>query len=230
MNTDWRASLVPAAAVIPAPTVYIKVAVVKMLVVQILQRAGGPPSGWVHSCLFAYWWIVPLRLTVPCARFMQFTLRKLECSEHACALNTIALDNINGSPLELIGFGLRYWAIGIIGGIRIQQSEVKFLDLLKSNCCESICQSCFHWSRTKAKGSKTIRYRPSLSYKKCRLEGDGRQLEYFVSGLWQIKVYGFRGGVWSQGWNLTELTEGHHQEWSLRLNLTQHGKTHQVQT
>jgi len=26
------------------------------------------------------------------------------------------------------------------------------------------------------------------------------------------------------------LTEGHHQEWSLRLNLTQHGKTHQVQT
>ena len=38
------------------------------------------------------------------------------------------------------------------------------------------------------------------------------------------------GGVWSQGWNLKELTEGHHQEWSLRLNLTQHGKTHQVQT
>jgi len=38
------------------------------------------------------------------------------------------------------------------------------------------------------------------------------------------------GGVWSQGWNLKELTEGHHQEWSLRLNLTQHGKTYQVQT
>ena len=27
-----------------------------------------------------------------------------------------------------------------------------------------------------------------------------------------------------------ELMEGHHQEWSLWLNLTQHGKTHQVQT
>ena len=27
-----------------------------------------------------------------------------------------------------------------------------------------------------------------------------------------------------------ELTEGHHQEWSLQLNLTQHGKTQQVQT
>ncbi len=38
------------------------------------------------------------------------------------------------------------------------------------------------------------------------------------------------GGVWSQGWNLKELTEGHHQAWSLRLNLTQHGETYQVQT
>ncbi|KRZ51149.1 hypothetical protein T02_9231 [Trichinella nativa] len=27
-----------------------------------------------------------------------------------------------------------------------------------------------------------------------------------------------------------ELTEGHHQEWSLRLNLTQHGKTHPART
>ena len=35
------------------------------------------------------------------------------------------------------------------------------------------------------------------------------------------------GGVWSQGWNLKELTEGHYQEWSLRLNLIQHGKTYQ---
>ena len=38
------------------------------------------------------------------------------------------------------------------------------------------------------------------------------------------------GGVWLQNRNLKELTEGHHQEWSLRLNLTQHGETHQVQT
>ena len=38
------------------------------------------------------------------------------------------------------------------------------------------------------------------------------------------------GGVWSQGWNLKKLTEGHHQEWSLRLNLTQHGKSHQART
>ncbi|KAL4082332.1 hypothetical protein QTP88_030064 [Uroleucon formosanum] len=30
--------------------------------------------------------------------------------------------------------------------------------------------------------------------------------------------------------NGEELTEGHHQEWSLRLNLTQHGKPHQART
>ena len=33
---------------------------------------------------------------------------------------------------------------GIVGGISIQLSEVKFLDLLKTNYCESICQGCFH--------------------------------------------------------------------------------------
>lgn len=38
------------------------------------------------------------------------------------------------------------------------------------------------------------------------------------------------GEVWLQSWNLKELTEGHHQEWSLRLNLTQHGKPHQART
>lgn len=32
---NWRASLVPAAAVIPAPIVYIKVAVIKTLVVEL---------------------------------------------------------------------------------------------------------------------------------------------------------------------------------------------------
>jgi hypothetical protein len=33
-----------------------------------------------------------------------------------------------------------------------------------------------------------------------------------------------------ESWNLKELTEGHHQEWSLRLNLTKHGKSHQART
>ena len=42
---DWRASLVPAAAVIPAPIAYIKVVAVKKLVVGFLLRTIGPPSG-----------------------------------------------------------------------------------------------------------------------------------------------------------------------------------------
>ena len=44
-SIDWRASLVPAAAVIPAPIAYIKVVAVKKLVVGFLLRTTGPPSG-----------------------------------------------------------------------------------------------------------------------------------------------------------------------------------------
>ena len=40
---NWRASLVPAAAVIPAPIAYIKVVAVKKLVVGFLGQAPGPP-------------------------------------------------------------------------------------------------------------------------------------------------------------------------------------------
>ena len=45
MSINWRASLVPAAAVIPAPIVYIKVVAVKKLVVGFLPRPTGPPIG-----------------------------------------------------------------------------------------------------------------------------------------------------------------------------------------
>ena len=44
MSTDWRASLVPAAAVIPAPIAYIKVVAVKKLVVGVLPGAACPPQ------------------------------------------------------------------------------------------------------------------------------------------------------------------------------------------
>ena len=44
-SIDWRASLVPAAAVIPAPIAYIKVVAVKKLVVGFLERTTGPPTG-----------------------------------------------------------------------------------------------------------------------------------------------------------------------------------------
>ncbi|CAH7689130.1 expressed protein, partial [Phakopsora pachyrhizi] len=42
---NWRASLVPAAAVIPAPIAYIKVVDVKKLVVELRPLAVGPPFG-----------------------------------------------------------------------------------------------------------------------------------------------------------------------------------------
>ena len=44
-NIHWRASLVPAAAVIPAPIAYIKVVAVKKLVVGFLQVARLLPCG-----------------------------------------------------------------------------------------------------------------------------------------------------------------------------------------
>ena len=47
-RNNWRASLVPAAAVIPAPIAYIKVVAVKKLVVEFRSWTVGPPNG-------AYW-------------------------------------------------------------------------------------------------------------------------------------------------------------------------------
>ena len=56
MSIDWRASLVPAAAVIPAPIAYIEVAAVKKLVVEFLPRTVGPPTGWVPGSAWASSW------------------------------------------------------------------------------------------------------------------------------------------------------------------------------
>jgi hypothetical protein len=44
-RNNWRASLVPAAAVIPAPIAYIKVVAVKKLVVEFWVRSVGPLNG-----------------------------------------------------------------------------------------------------------------------------------------------------------------------------------------
>ncbi len=45
MSSNWRASLVPAAAVIPAPSVYIKIVAVEKLVVGFMPRLTGPSFG-----------------------------------------------------------------------------------------------------------------------------------------------------------------------------------------
>lgn len=48
-----------------------------------------------------------------------------------------------------------------------------------------------------------------------------------AEGKWKFLV---SWGVWLQSWNLKELVGGHHQEWSLWLNLIQHGKPHPART
>ena len=57
-------------------------------------------------------------------------------------------------------------------GIRIELSEVKFSDLLKTDYCGSTCQGCFHWSRTKVVGDRR-RSDTVLVHKPCQLEIGG---------------------------------------------------------
>ncbi len=66
----------PAAAVIPAPIVYIKVAAVKKLVVGFRGHSGQSSSLWRGWVWASYVWIVG-------NRFQSFTLKKLECSKQA---------------------------------------------------------------------------------------------------------------------------------------------------
>ena len=63
---DWRASLVPAAAVIPAPIAYIKVVAVKKLVVGFLAGCQCPPS-YVLQRRPAILLLTPLGIHLPAA-------------------------------------------------------------------------------------------------------------------------------------------------------------------
>ena len=93
----------PAAAVIPAPIAYIKVVAVKKLVVGFLLRSGG-----VHLVHYLLRSRHPLgerfRTSLDWARFKTFTLRKLECSRQASALNTLAWNNNIGPSFYFVGF------------------------------------------------------------------------------------------------------------------------------
>ena len=103
MSIDWRASLVPAAAVIPAPIAYIKVVAVKKFVVGFLLDSVGPcyarvsvrarhPRG-SRSCASLHG-----------SEFATFTLRKLECSRQANAMNILAWNNNIGPWFYFVGF------------------------------------------------------------------------------------------------------------------------------
>ena len=80
---NWRASLVPAAAVIPAPIAYIKVVAVKKLVVELLGGFQCPLVACAaepfHPSVNGSWY----SFTGSGLRY--FTLRKLECFRQACA-------------------------------------------------------------------------------------------------------------------------------------------------
>lgn len=78
------------------------------------------------------------------------------------------------------------------------------------------------WSRTKGGGSKVIRYRSSSSSKRCR-HVDWKQL---TGRNLRVRALGI---VCSQEWKLKKLTELHHKEWIVRLNLTQREETYQGQ-
>ena len=93
----------PAAAVIPAPIAYIKVVAVKKLVVGFLLRSAG-----VHFVHYLVWSRHPpgerFWPLLDRTRFRTFTLRKLECSRQAFALNTLAWNNNIGRKFYFVGF------------------------------------------------------------------------------------------------------------------------------
>jgi len=82
-RNNWRASLVPAAAVIPAPIAYIKVVAVKKLVVGfwlspvVRLTVVLPGSSFFSLTSGVLNWVLELGGT--------FTVRKLECSKQAFA-------------------------------------------------------------------------------------------------------------------------------------------------
>ena len=77
---NWRASLVPAAAVIPAPIAYIKVVAVKKLVVETLGCWTRSTSASVQGLIFTK---MALRINLCLVRIVSFTVNKLGCLKQA---------------------------------------------------------------------------------------------------------------------------------------------------
>ena len=91
----------PAAAVIPAPIAYIKVVAVKKLVVGFLEGGRSAACG-VYWCALAS--LGNVSALIGGAGSRSFTLRKLECSKQAIALNTLAWNNKIGLWFYFVGF------------------------------------------------------------------------------------------------------------------------------
>ena len=81
----------PAAAVIPAPIAYIKVVAVKKLVVGFLVCHFGPGIVWVLDVgVILGWKQCGIRLS--CCGCPSFTVKKLECSKQAYAVEYISME------------------------------------------------------------------------------------------------------------------------------------------
>ena len=79
----------PAAAVIPAPIAYIKVVAVKKLVVEFLLAADVGTSVRSAACILG-WNLCGIRLS--CRGCPSFTVKKLECSKQAYAVEYISME------------------------------------------------------------------------------------------------------------------------------------------
>lgn len=98
---------------------------------------------------------------------------------------------------------------------------------LRTTKGESTEQGPTRQSRASVRGSKRIRYPRSPRCKPCLLRvGDvfHRNVISCPSPSTRNPSVWVQGGVRLQDRNLKELTEWHHKAWSVRLNLTQHGK------
>ena len=88
----------PAAAVIPAPIAYIKVVAVKKLVVELLAVGGEGFGRFIDSHPLGNL----IRSSLVGGRIRHFTLKKLECSRQAIAMNTQAWNNGIGLSVILL--------------------------------------------------------------------------------------------------------------------------------
>ncbi len=82
----------PAAAVIPAPIAYIKVVAVKKLVVGFVVELSGPTllCGYLDGSSILGWNLCGIRLS--CRGCPSFTVKKLECSKQAYAVEYISME------------------------------------------------------------------------------------------------------------------------------------------
>eukprot|EP01083_Nonionella_stella_P002162 6216_1 len=89
---NWRASLVPAAAVIPAPIAYIKVVAVKKLVVGFLEEGRSPTFYGGYCSSSAIFGSKQSGIKLSGWGYPSFTVKKLECSKQAYAVEYISME------------------------------------------------------------------------------------------------------------------------------------------